>query len=860
MGGTEAVTLTTENLEYSMSFACVRASVVLAACLTLAFAADSPWPADRAPVPAMTVIHRVSFTGLKDFSQELPAGQSTMLDLPADLPPGKPSLGELKPITQSGPLRVEAITPAGAAGSVSTSTDIGGMAALSFRSAAAPGMTLRFRIDHLTPGGSYAASALISARAEAQTEGARMRVSGQGLAPREHSSPSTTPAAPRVRQLLVAFVAPADGVVNVEIINPRADELLHLRSLDIRTHAVHQNIIAAADLPQPGHRFDFTAVTWTDLHVAADRADAADTNDATAAKPLRTLGAALAKAQPLLRDGIPVRIVLAPEVYREGPAFGVKDAKNMLFLDATRIGGKAAQTPLAIIGSEPGKVIISGADRLTDWTLADAERNLWRAPWTNNWGPTDRGFYRLKDPIGQRSEVLSVNGKLQQLRLIEVSKYERGVFIDYGPGQSRNEKGRWTFEKYLGPEVLEPGEFAVSEFGPGDTIKDMTYDGHPDPNTLWLRLPPGVDLRQADVEVGFRIRGPDFKGKNQVHLRNLEFRHYLDTAFRTNGYRPDTVSQNYLVEHCTFTQNLERGAYFGWISGLTVTDCTFNENGRSQGATLTWSSDALLTRCTFDRNGWRDRDAYGMWMAAQNARFVDCSFSDNAAAGIWQDVLGVHLTFESCRFNRNRAFGAEFEIGLGPIVLRDCEASDNGRSGLWFTSSSGVLIERCRIVNNVTQPGTSVGAVHSQIQISPHPRVQPFGIEMFLAEIANQAPYCRNYTIRDSIIAGRGANVGLIGHRAHEEKAAVNPAYIEWYKTQLTASGNTYWQPDNATPFDLNTEMDPARRQRTDVPGWQHATGQDRDSRWQEPQQVPLKEQRQPEPAKQTRDEDQNTG
>ena len=97
-----------------------------------------------------------------------------------------------------------------------------------------------------------------------------------------------------------------------------------------------------------------------ELHVAPKGDDA---NPGTEAKPFATIQAGVNKLQPgdtlLIHGG----------VYRETVTFPAS--------------GTEAQ-PITVKATPGKKVVVTGCDPVTDWTLHDAARNIWKAPmpWT----------------------------------------------------------------------------------------------------------------------------------------------------------------------------------------------------------------------------------------------------------------------------------------------------------------------------------------------------------------------------------------------------------------------------------------------------------------------------------------------
>jgi hypothetical protein len=797
-------------------------------------------PADNfvREVPRSTVFFRADFSALKDLDLAVPAGTTVAVPGLDTLPVSKPDIGvPYQPIDQGRQLSVTATAPVGAPARVVATANVGGpRQALSILSPGAEGASLTLEVRNLVPGQGYAATALVNGQSSAPVPAGRMRVTGAGLDLPTQDCETFLPESVRTRRLLVPFVAPADGTVQIHLVNLRAEAPFHVRSIDVLSYPIVPPVPPPETIPAPGHTFAFDQVKWTDLRVAVDHPAAADTNPGTTDHPLKTLAAALTRATPLLRDGTPVRILLAAGVYREGRSLDRKS--HPLLLNAARIGGLAETTPLAIIGEAPGRVILSGADLTspTDWILADAKTNLWKHPWPYNWGPSDNGFFKPTKPLEQRTELILVAGARARQRLIEEMTYAEGAYVHHSPGMGRNDPGRWTLGAYAGPGILQPGEFGVSEFGPGETIQGLTYDGHPDPDTLWLRLPPGQSPQTHPVEIALRTGGLRINAKDKLWLKNLDLRHYRGEPLAMNGHEDARFNREVLIEAVAAREN-HLNSTLDWLQGVTIRDSEFSGNSRGEGLNFYFNRDALVVRTTFAGNGWRwPGYTSGIHLAGQNLRFEDCVFKDNAKDGIQTDHIGQYLAFIRCRSENNGA-GAFFETALGPVLIQDSDFLNNRGPGLWFAGTSGVTLENSRIIGNVTRPNvTQPGGNTSQIQITCNARyVHGYALTLFRSEYWVPFPYAERFVFRDNVIAGRGADTGLISHKPHNEKLGAVKAYVEWYRTQFTASGNRYWQPDNPTPFHLNGEWDPAKRERTDLAGWQKATTQDQDSRWQAP-------------------------
>ncbi|MEM6312605.1 MAG: hypothetical protein AAF743_00850, partial [Planctomycetota bacterium] len=244
------------------------------------------------------------------------------------------------------------------------------------------------------------------------------------------------------------------------------------------------------------------SVVEVTLHVAAD---AEPGGDGTEAQPFSGLSAALSAATAHLDRGEPVRILLAPGIYRE--AIG-----DIAFeTDAAR------QTTLIIEGdTAEGKVIFSGADRFTQWR--DEGDGLWSHDW-----PHDFGFFagmmgkqNIMGLLGQRQEMIFVDDQWMHPVILEDHSYgldTTGPIIkkegQHGGGGFADKTGSWEYLGFREPaEVLTPGTFGVAE---------MDENG----NRIFLKLDAGVNPNDADTQVTTRGKFARFYPKDNLVFRGI---------------------------------------------------------------------------------------------------------------------------------------------------------------------------------------------------------------------------------------------------------------------------------------------------------------------------------------------------
>ena len=573
------------------------------------------------------------------------------------------------------------------------------------------------------------------------------------------------------------------------------------------------------------------------LHVDVESAVAADGNPGTAEEPLKTFRAALEKATELLKQGTGVKILLHSGVYRE----------SSFVIDGNQIGGEAAETVLVIEGAGKDRAIFSGSMangwEPATWQVVDAQKKIYKHAWPYNWGPTIGGYYKPANVIGHRREMVFLNGRPLTQALIEQVEWRRPTseeFDQYGLKKAPSKpavKGPsakyadnlYIYKGYLGPQVLEAGQFGVAELGPDEKIHGMAYEGHPDPNTIFIRLPDEIpSLDGVKVEVTMAIDRPDqplwIQNKSNFVMRNLVFEHYgLDcnrSVLRTQGYAENTSkSHDWLIEDCQWRFNNGRGVGLAWINGLTVRRCACVHNG-GVGFGLNYVRNTRIEELDASWNTWRNAQADfhdhacgGIDWMGKDLLFSRCRAAHNATGfGCRGDITGVNIIFEDCKFNDNSGLnggGVFFEIMTGPLLLRNCEISHNGR-GLLNLNNYNVTLDRCTLADN-KDAGIVFGIMKNR------KTQDSFGTE-FRRSVP--IPGIRNIAVIGCTITSNCGDSSLIYSGGMPEE--------EWYRNDLKLSGNYYFNKDSTQVFGTGR----GRQDTLDFAGWKALTGQEHESRW----------------------------
>jgi hypothetical protein len=359
----------------------------------------------------------------------------------------------------------------------------------------------------------------------------------------------------------------------------------------------------------------------------------------------------------------------------------------------------AGEAPLTIRAQNTGKAIISGSDRLMNWTRDNAT-GVWSAPWTHDWGPLSYDVPTAgRLPYHLRREMVYVNGT----RLLQ-------------------RVGLFDANKPLSPSRLEAGQFTIDEAN----------------NRIFIKLPAGVsDPNRAVTEVTMRGANPtspnnpfgesytlfSVENRSNLTMSGLVFQHSAGGAnwhpsLSIGGSRdkmnPATWPRNLTLSDCDFVDNNGVGFLLWQIRGASITRCRFDRNGEKGvgGGAL---RDVTFSDCSFSYNNWRFKGWLENWQAAgmklfeekstyewfsgrgANLKLERCRFLDNFAAGFWQDFAGQNTLVDRCLFDGNTQ-GISQEVTAGPLRVQN-SVIRNGHNGVTVIQSPDITIENTAMYN-----------------------------------------------------------------------------------------------------------------------------------------------------------------
>ena len=258
------------------------------------------------------------------------------------------------------------------------------------------------------------------------------------------------------------------------------------------------------------------------------------------------------------------------------------------------------EQPITIRAAEGESVTLTGADRLTEWSLIQGSDRVYSTPWPHKFVTWNKTYTHPNDDYHRligRCEQVFVNGYALR-QVLERDKLSRGTFFVDIEGQ------RLYIEPADNQEIAK--NKAIVEASTRDQI--------------------------------LRVRG------SYVVVKGLRFRY---AANRAQQGAAQFSGDHITVEDCTFEYTNASGATFTG-EDMIVRNCTFQHNGQL-GFGASRAHRLLLTGCTVRNNNTKGFDRG--WEAGgdkicltRGAILEDSRFVENRGNGIWFDIGN-----ENCR-------------------------------------------------------------------------------------------------------------------------------------------------------------------------------------------------------------------
>jgi|GEM_PF-1061545 len=379
----------------------------------------------------------------------------------------------------------------------------------------------------------------------------------------------------------------------------------------------------------------------TSLYV--DAQTGSDSNSGSSSSPLKTIQAAVNKANTNNQKSIGTRIIVNAGVYRE--AVSVDPVSGL------------TSVPLTIEAATNGTAIIAASDVLAGWS-ADPQ---YSGAYVANWTPTQStcalpSGWPVVQEIALHTEMLFVNGA--------------------------------AMTQVLAYSDLKPGTFFVN-----------TTDG-----TVHVWPTAGVDPSTAIIEVASRAKTVSVVSRSNIVLRGLVFEHAA-SCINASGASV-TSSSNVLLDSIQANWNNWGGLAVSSSTKITVQNSIASYNG-GVGFQGSKDQATLYTNNETDYNNWRGAQATLYNWASGGAKFFQMrttsvqghSSYNNQAQGLWFDTDNQNITINNGTLVGSYNAALQLERNEGPITLENSHLCSSG-VGVNVLTTQGLTVNNNVFYNN----------------------------------------------------------------------------------------------------------------------------------------------------------------
>jgi hypothetical protein len=341
-----------------------------------------------------------------------------------------------------------------------------------------------------------------------------------------------------------------------------------------------------------------------------------DSHSGTSSSPLKTIQAAVNKANTNNQKRIGTKIIVASGVYRESVT--VNHVWN------------GSSVPLTIQAASTGGAVIAGSNVLSGWTPVSGHPYTYYHPWTYNFGycSMPSGWPGNIPGVARRTEMIFVNGV--------------------------------AYTQVMSESQLHPGTFYVDE----------------GTNQILLTVPSWLSIYSAYVEAAVRNSTITVNQRTNVVLRGLVFRHgrtcINQAAANING------SSEVLLDHVQAIWNSWGGLAVNSSNHVTVRSSIASHNG-GVGLMGFEDLYALFSYNESDFNNWRGAQGalynWGMGgtklMKMRDTTVQDHYSYGNQAQGLWFDTDNKNITVNNATVAGSIMSALQLEANEGPILVEN---------------------------------------------------------------------------------------------------------------------------------------------------------------------------------------------
>jgi Right handed beta helix region len=380
----------------------------------------------------------------------------------------------------------------------------------------------------------------------------------------------------------------------------------------------------------------------TYLYVDAQKGS--DSNAGSSSTPLKTIQAAVNKANTNNQKSVGTKIIVNAGVYRE----------------VVSVNPVTSQTavPITVQAATTGTAIIAASDVVTGWSSESTKPGAYSTTWApaTSSCAIPSGWPTPINPIGLRTEMIFVNG----VPLTQV--------LDW------------------------------SQMVPG------TFYNNPTAKTLHIMPPSGTTMSTAVVEAATRPKTLSIVGRSNIVVRGMVLRHAA-SCINTSGATV-TSSSNILFDQVQVNWNNWGGLNISGSNNFTVQNSIASHNG-GIGFQSTKGQYALYSYNETDYNNWRGAQAAlydwgmgGVKLFQMRTVTVQNHYSyNNQAQGLWFDTDNQNVTVDHATLVGNVQAALQIERNEGPITVQNSLMESSG-SGVNILTSENLTLTGNKFYNN----------------------------------------------------------------------------------------------------------------------------------------------------------------
>jgi Right handed beta helix region len=379
-------------------------------------------------------------------------------------------------------------------------------------------------------------------------------------------------------------------------------------------------------------------------YIYVDAQKGSDSNSGSTSAPLKTIQAAVNKANTNNQKKIGTKIIVNAGVYRE--TVSINPVSNQ------------STVPLTLQAATTGTAIIAASDVVKNWSADPSHSGAYEAPFAETQGTCSlpSGWPTNFNVISRHTEMAFVNG----VPLTQV--------------------------------------MSVGQMLPGTFYQDESS------NFLHIWPAAGTNMQTAVVEAAKRTKTLSINGRSNVVVRGMVLRHAAN-CMNTSGATV-TSSSNILIDQVQANWNNWGGLNISGTSNFTVQNSIASYNG-GVGFQSTKSQNALYSFNETDYNNWRGAQAafydWGMGgfklFQMRNVTVQNHYSYNNQAQGLWFDTDNKNITITNATLVGSYNAALQIERNEGPITLQNSHLASSG-SGVNLLTSQKVTLKNNTFYNN----------------------------------------------------------------------------------------------------------------------------------------------------------------